>query len=283
MVHEIFYASGSASIKSRPKALYFGLRDTAALLMASRISVPNSTRRERIVSRLPELANRVDIIPIAANIEPEPHYRRTPRPHEPIELVAFGIVMPRRRYELAMESLKELRRTLDVRLTIIGRVFDEHEHYMRKCLDYAEYNGIAPFVEFTGALDSREISRRLSEAHLGIHTASEGATRSSGSLLALLAHGVPVVAARTEGDDDCFADSLTYADDNPIALANAIASLVREATFAEETGRRAQERYFADFDWRAIASTVIGIGRLPRLTRRLKAEATVSNTGGAVD
>ncbi|MGZ3574237.1 MAG: glycosyltransferase family 4 protein [Vulcanimicrobiaceae bacterium] len=257
IVHEIFYGTDSESIKSRQKARYFALRDTIMLSLAARIAVPNADRRSRIAARLPRVADKIDIVPIAANIEPDASYRRAVAHSGPIEIAAFGIVMPRRRYELAMDALAIARRTIDVRITIIGRIFDEHEHYFNACIAHADKIGVRPYVNFTGALSPPEVSQRLSRAHIGIHTAYEGSTRSSGSLLALLAHGVPVVAARTEHDDKCFDGLVTYAGVDPSALARAIVALAESPHIAEEFGRRAREEYRTAFDWRALTNAVV--------------------------
>lgn len=255
LVHEIFYTASTSSKKARLKAWYFDLRDKLILRMADRITVPNDLRRQKILDYSSRLSARTDIIPIAANVEPDRDYKRRIEPRAPIDLVAFGVVMPRRRYELAIEALAILRKRVDARLTIIGRVFDDA--YRQRCMALATDRGLADYVTFTGSLSQQQISEQFASARVGIHTALEGATRSSGSLLSMFAHCLPVIALKTDHDDVDFSDILKQSDANADSLARALAEMLEDSAATEALGRRAGQRYETAFDWRAIASAVV--------------------------
>lgn len=254
IAHEIFYGPGSTTISTPAKRFYFALRDRLVLHGAARIAVPNQERSDRIRSCLPSLKNRIDLVPIAANVEPDPSYMRKQVPQGVFRIAAFGVVMPRRRYEIAIRALALLRKTIEARLTIIGRIFDEA--YAQRCAALATELGVGKFVTFTGSLTPSQISAHLADADAAVHTTAEGSTRSSGSLLALLAHGIPVVAVRTRFDDICFQDVVLSASEEPDALAGMLLGLAADDASASEIGSRAVQKYRKYFDWRALAQSL---------------------------
>lgn len=254
VAHEIFYETASTAVSSPLKARYFALRDAAVLHAASRIAVPNRERRERICARLRNVADRIDLVPIAANVEPSGAYVRNLAEPGAFNIAAFGVVMPRRRFDVAIRALAQLRGRIDARLTIVGRIFDLV--YADSCMQLAAELGVSEFVRFTGSLPAAGISAEMSTMHAAVHTAAEGSTRSSGSLLALLAHGIPVVAARTAFDDPCFDDVIIHAEPQPHALAEELFALAADNEHAARLGERAACKYRTDFDWRVLAQSL---------------------------
>jgi glycosyltransferase involved in cell wall biosynthesis len=254
IAHEIFYDGASAAVSSRSKGRYFALRDRFVLRGAARIAVPNVERRDRVRARLPALTNRIDIVPIAANVEPDAGYSHAESQHGVFRIAAFGVVMPRRRYEIAIRALALVRNTIDARLTIIGRIFDAE--YMQRCAALAEDLGIGGSLKFTDSLEPSQVSAHLARTDAAVHTTAEGSTRSSGSLLALLAHGIAVVATRTPFDDICFEDVVLHADADPAALADVLLFLAMDPSRATQIGRRALNKYRQYFDWRALAESL---------------------------
>lgn len=252
IAHEIFYGSGSAAISSPVKERYFAWRDTFVLSCAGCIAVPSTERRDRIYGRIPDLKGEIQVVPIAANVEPHSAYKRKRRSTgEPFYIVAFGVVMPRRRFELAIRALAALREDVDAHLTIMGRVFEAP--YAETCMSLAAELGLGEHVIFTDSLAADEITEHLGLADAAIHTTMEGTTRSSGSLLALLAHEIPIVAARTVFDDACFDDILIRVGDEPDDIARALRTLAMKPQEASDLGSRAAATYRKLFDWRAVA------------------------------
>jgi len=253
IVHEAFHPPLAASRVGAFKATVLAARDAVTLGMADVLAAPSEPRAAALIARLPAAAARVTVVPIGANVEPPAGYRRAPL--APATIVAFGVVMPRRRLELAVDALATLvAGGDDVRLDIIGRTYDAA--YAEDIVRLAAARGIAERVRFRGELSAAGISAAFASATAALHAAREGSIASSGSLLALLAHGVPTVALRTTGDDPVFASVLRYAGD-AAGLAPALRELVHDPAEAAHLGAAATAAYDATFAWPAVAARLL--------------------------
>jgi glycosyltransferase involved in cell wall biosynthesis len=249
IVHEAFYAGGTSAVKSSWKAALLGARDTATISLADVIAVPSRARANALTARLPATRNRVVVVPIGANIEPPANYHRAE--HLPATVVSFGVVMPRRRLEHAINAVAQLAADgNNLQFDIIGRTHDKD--YAAAMLELAARRGIGDRVRFRGQLAPAQISNEFGAAVAAVHAPHEGSIPSSGSLLALLAHGVPTIALRTAADDDVFRDALIFADDEP-ALAKALREIVREPQTAKRLESDAQACYQTNFAWATAA------------------------------
>jgi glycosyltransferase involved in cell wall biosynthesis len=233
----------------RIKTEYLAARDAVTLSSADVIAVPSAARATAVSARLPAYADRVTVVPIGANVEPPAGYRR--EAGTPSTVVAFGVVMPRRRLERAVDAIAALAAAgEDVRLDVIGRTYDAA--YAERIVRLAAERGVSDRVRFRGELAPAQISEALRTATAAVHAAREGSIASSGSLLALLAHGVPTVALRTPDDDPVFGNALRYADDDA-GLAGALRALAAEPRAAERLSQEATAMYGATFAWAAVA------------------------------
>ncbi len=251
IVHEAFHAARSGA-RGAWKATLLAARDAATLSLADVLAVPSRARAATLIARLPSAADRVAIVPIGANVEPPPDDRRAPS--TPATIVAFGVVMPRRRLERAITAIAALTALGDdVRLDIIGRTYDAT--YAAEIMRLAQAHGVATRVRFLGELSPARISAALGAATAAIHAAREGSIASSGSLLALLAHGVPTVALRTRDDDDVFSGVLHYADDDA-SLASALHAVITEPRAALGLATSAIACYRSNFAWTTVADRI---------------------------
>jgi glycosyltransferase involved in cell wall biosynthesis len=91
---------------------------------------------------------------------------------------------------------------------------------------------------------------------MAVHASREGSIASSGSLLALLAHGVPTVALATRFDDPIFDGALRYADDDEAGLTRALQRLLDEPAAGAALSHAAFERARACFGWPLVAERV---------------------------
>jgi glycosyltransferase involved in cell wall biosynthesis len=249
IAHEAFHARGSTATPAAWRSAIFAARDAATLSCADAIAVPSEARARAIAERLPAARGRISVVPIGANVEPPPAYER--RPRGPATVVAFGVVMPRRRLERCVSALAHVvAGGGDLRLDIIGRKHDVH--YAARIAALAASAGVGDRVRFRGALEPAALSHELGAAAAAIHTAQEGSIASSGSLLALLAHGLPTVALRTLADDPVFSGAVTYADDDA-ALAASLHTLTTETRCASGLGRAAADCYRENFAWTTVA------------------------------
>jgi glycosyltransferase involved in cell wall biosynthesis len=249
LVHEAFYPSGTAGITNAGKAWLLSVRDAAVISSADVVAVPSETRSADLARRLPWIRNRIVVVPIGANIEPPPGYQRSVDP--PPTIVSFGVVMPRRRLEYGVRAVAQASESGgDIHFDIIGRTHDPA--YATEISDLAAERGIAGRVRFAGELAPEQLSQALGGAAAAVHTPREGAIRSSGSLLALLAHGVPTVALRTPYDDAIFADAVRFVDDER-SLGAALLALSTQADARNQLAAAAARCYDVNFAWAIVA------------------------------
>jgi glycosyltransferase involved in cell wall biosynthesis len=261
IAHEAFHPGRGGA-----RAAFFAARDAATLACADAVAVPSLARAATIAERMPSLRNRLAIVPIGANVEPPHPYTR--RPASPATIVAFGVVMPRRRLDRSVAAVARLvAGGADVRFDIIGRTHDTV--YAAEIAALAQRLGIGDRVRFLGELAPDDVSRELSAAAAAIHTTEEGAIASSGSLLALLAHGVPTVALRTPSDDAVFNTALSYADDDA-SLALSLHAITTEPRCASGLTRAATACYRKNFAWPTVA------GRLQLALHKERANARLA-------
>jgi polysaccharide biosynthesis protein PslF len=267
VAHEAFYARSHDGVGgSALKAAFLTARDRIVLSAANEVIVPSGERASRIAGIIPALCGRTNVVRIGANVEPPPAYERVAA--SPAELVAFGVVSPRRRLDRAIDALALLlAEGRDIVLKIVGRIYDRG--YAAEMLLRAQALGISERVEFCGERTPAELSALLAGATAAIHAAREGAIASSGALLALLAHGVPTVAVRTADDDAVFADALQYAGDTPEAVASAVRTLIKRPDDARALSARAVALYQTQFGWDTVAAGVLRTLNKERTDARL--------------
>jgi glycosyltransferase involved in cell wall biosynthesis len=255
VVHEAFYERTHDGIGgSALKARLLALRDGATLRAGDEIIVPSAARAEATVRALPSVRDRLHVVRIGANVEPPASYLRAAT--TPPTVVTFGVVSRRRRIERAIDAVAQLVAAgSDVRLTIAGRIYDRP--YAAELTHRAASAGIAGRVIFCDELSPAALSAVLGGAAVAIHAAREGAIASSGSLLALLAHGVPTVAVRTPDDDAVFARALRMADDSTDAIAAALDALIGDPAAAAAQSSAARELYRDQFAWDRVAGGLL--------------------------
>jgi glycosyltransferase involved in cell wall biosynthesis len=251
--HECFYPRESPAVRSAIKHRYLTLRDATTLRAADVIFVPNEERRRRVAAHIDH--PRIVVSGVAANIEPEEMpARRMPR--APFRLLAFGVVMPRRRLDLIVRALAALVQAgIDAELTIAGRIWDEP--YADECVELSRLLDVGERVRFSGALSNAQLTSAFAEHDLFLHAAEEGSVSNAGSLLAALAHGIPIVAARTARDETCFARGVSFAQPNPEGIAHASAEALRVPERLEQLAASARRLYEHAFGWHRIADAVL--------------------------
>ena len=257
-VHEIFYASGTASVKSRWKKIYFEYRDRAVLAMCRGIFVPNIVRRDRILANVGNAyAAKIAIAPIGSNLEPSAGHQWSPdaRNGHRKRIVTFGVVASRRRLERAIDALAILKdRNIDAELRIVGRIWDQP--YADACRERAREAGISELVTFTGSLPETAIGDEFLRADAVAYMAAEGLTSSAGSLLAAFAYGAPVVATRNPHDEDRLGAVVTLTDDTAEDFADAFVGAFARPNDIARRATAATELYRSTFGWDASAATI---------------------------
>jgi glycosyltransferase involved in cell wall biosynthesis len=255
-MHEGFYRPNGTNPMPPLKAAFFGTRDAMLVASANATFAASDERLRGVAEAVPFLRSKLRVIPIGANVEPSPARRWAPAPGPPYRIVMFGVVAPRRRILLAIEAVAlAARRGIAFELTVLGRIFDEA--YAATCMSRAVELGIADRVRFTRERERSEVSETFLNAHLSLHALFEGTIASSGSLLATLAHGVPLLCVRTPRDERAFEDSAAFTSEEPEhILADALA-IVTSPDGGRALGDRARAHYERDFSWDRIAERAL--------------------------
>ena len=189
-------------------------REDGFLLTGSDVLLTTNTYAEAsIAERLPWLSSRMHRVPLVANVDTAPVARDEARdevrsrcgwPPDAEVVVYFGFLHPVKGIENLLKAHREvLKRRPKARLLLVGgaeslALGDEADWYWNKLHTLAGELGLDGTVEMTGYVSEEEASRLLSGADVGVLPFNEGVTLKSGTLLALFAHGLPVVATRPD-------------------------------------------------------------------------------------
>ncbi|MCA1727900.1 MAG: glycosyltransferase [Actinobacteria bacterium] len=247
-------------------------REDGFLLTGSDVLLTTNTHAEAaIAGRLPWLAPRLRRIPLVANVDVVPIARDEARdearsrygwPSDAEVLAYFGFLHPVKGIETLLEAHKKvLRKRPRARLLLIGGVeslalcADEAVWYWGKLQTLVKELGLDGTVAMTGYVSEGEASRLLSGADVGVLPFNEGVTLKSGTLLAMLAHGLPVVATRPDPpESDLKDDRLLRLVErrDALGLAATLSGLLAD-TFRRELLSKEGCVYTRNLSWPAMA------------------------------
>jgi len=196
-----------------------GYADRETLLLAPRAAgllVPSPEHLDVLRARFPRHTPAALEVPIGVNIEIATGDRAQARadvrrelgaaPDAPL-VVFFGFLHPEKALERLIAAVAAVRALRPgTQLLLIGgaeshSVPNAAARELRRHLDQAAAAcGVPDHVHFTGYLPGAEVSRLLQAADVAAFPFNAGVTRKSGSLLAALAAGVPVVATAPPGE-----------------------------------------------------------------------------------
>jgi glycosyltransferase involved in cell wall biosynthesis len=197
-------------------------REDGFLLTGSDALITTNTPIEAaLTERLPGLATRLHRAPLVANIDLAPVDHKEARdevrswygwPPETPVVAYFGFLHPVKGIE---NLLKAHRKVLEdhpqARLLLVGgaeslALGEEAAWYWNELHALVTELGLDEAVAMTGYVPEEEVSWLLSGADLGVLPFNHGVTLKSGTLLTLLAHGLPVVATRSDPPEPELAD-----------------------------------------------------------------------------
>lgn len=214
--------------------------------------------------RLPKLGARLTEIPIGANIainrangmDREARRSLIGIPSGGHLLVHFGLVYPGKGLETLFAALPELLRLQpSTRLVIVGDTRPDSQGYRATLDALAVRLGIAHATIWAGRRSGEEVSRILQAGDLFVVPYDDGISIRRGSLMAGLAHGLPVVSTTSSLASAYLRDGDNIAlvpPRNPQALSARIASLLASPHEAARLGQGAGK--LADrFTWPLIA------------------------------
>ena len=244
--------------------------DGFLLTLSDAVITTNSDAEAVIFERLPKLSNRVSQIAIAANVEIAPIDRVTARqilrqnckwPENSVVITFFGFLHPVKGLETLLPAFKQvLVSQPQARLLLIGGVEslalrgEDAKRYWDKLHILVQELGLLQLIHLTGYVSAETASHYLAGADIGVLPFNHGLTLKSGSLLALLAHGLPVVATQ---------HTASLSDKHPVRLvpprdidALAVELLELLNNPVERTQLSADSLAFMkNFSWHNIATT----------------------------
>jgi glycosyltransferase involved in cell wall biosynthesis len=168
------------------------------LFLQSRNIVVCSSRQEQALKRLPAIARKVYRIPLGAGIEPvepPPHPRKQLLVGTSLRFIYFGFIWRGRGIETLLRTIAALASM--VTLEVVGGIRDAE--YQIELMDLVRRLGLQDRVSFQGELPAAEVSRHLWEADAALLPFTTGASTGRSSLMAVLAHGLPVVTTKGPG------------------------------------------------------------------------------------
>ncbi|GAB1542427.1 hypothetical protein NUACC21_51010 [Scytonema sp. NUACC21] len=184
--------------------------DGFLLTLSDALIVTNAEAEAVIHARLPKLNNRVSSIPIAANVDVSSIDRNTAKQQlrekynfasDDIIIAFFGFLHPVKGLETLLPAFQKVVATYSqAKLLLMGGVEslalrgEEAKRYWDKLHTLVTEMNLQTAVHLTGYLNAETASQYLSGCDIGVLPFYPGITMKSGSLLTLLAHGLPVIA-----------------------------------------------------------------------------------------
>lgn len=198
--------------------------DGFLLTLSNALITTNGEAEQVIVDRLPHLKPIVHRIPIAANVEVVPVDRAQARKalrqdwgwSEATKVIAFfGFLHPVKGLETLLPAFQQVVASQpEARLLLMGGVEtlalpgEQATRYWQQLQAQIAHLGLTDQVKMTGYREPEQVSRYLSGADIGVLPFNHGVTLKSGSLLALMAHQLPVIATRPKTIDRDLASDL---------------------------------------------------------------------------
>lgn len=272
-------------IKNWGQQRYWWDREDGFLITRSNAIITTNEEATQIIDqRLPLLKQTVQQIPIGANIEVASSgssgvalcaNRSEARKfllgscgwsNDSVVLSFFGFLHPVKGLETLLRAFKIVVQTHPhARLILIGGVEslalrgDEAQQYWQKLEAEIASLDLTSCVHMTGYLDSKTASHSLTGSDIGVLPFHHGVTLKSGSLLAMMAHGLPIVATHSN-DSKLSALVEQVAPRNIDELAIALMQLINNPTRANQLSQQGQ-RFSRKFTWEGIADAHLDIYR----------------------
>lgn len=191
--------------------------DGFLLTYSDAIITTNEIAQTVIQSRLPKLKASLHQIPIGANVEVAKIDRQFARhqlrqtyqwsPETPV-IAFFGFLHPVKGIEVLLTAFQQVLTCYpQARLLLIGGVESlslpgqQADDYWNKLEQLIQSLDLNPAVQMTGYLENKAVSQLLAGVDIGVLPFNHGVTLKSGSLLAFMAHALPIVATRATPPD----------------------------------------------------------------------------------
>lgn len=245
---------------------------TRALIMGSEATIV--TNVEDQIQAQAYAARNLNLIPIGSNIDaqaPEGYERGEWRerwgvgPEETL-LSYFGFLNESKGGETLFRALAQLVRSgQDVKLLVIGGRVGSSDPtniaYLQKMETLIEELGLADRVSWTGYVDGREVSANFWASDICVLPYRDGASFRRGTLMAALAHGLPIVSTYPEvGVAEIVEDEnvALVPPDDVEALASKVSQVAASSALRRRLARGAAA-LATMFSWESIAQRTMRV------------------------
>jgi glycosyltransferase involved in cell wall biosynthesis len=245
------------------------------LLLGSADITVCSQRQLSALQRIGTVQRKTALIPVGSSVEVAPGLTDKENSGPEVRLVYFGFVWRGRNIETCLRALAAVAKSQPASLDIVGGIRDDE--YLNETRRLAEQLRVGDRVRFTGDLPAAEISHVLQRSHVALLPFSSGVSTGRTTLMAALAHHLPVV---TYGAPDNLSEAFRHGDNMMIASQDDEGEFVRCAqALANNTDLRAHMAASAaqlseHFSWTNIAEQVL---QLPSYSRLSDARLTGGN------
>ena len=208
-------------------------------------------------SRIPWKRRAIHWVPVGSNIPVEP--RETERLRAALDIPSsapivgvFSLFGSAKGYPLISAAWEQLAACTDEPyIVLIGASAEEANVHLPAVASHRR-------CRTTGYLSSADVSRWLSELSLLVAPFMDGVSSRRGSVMAALAHGVPVVSTRGSHTDSLFLDSpLRLSSTDPDAFAETARALYFDTVNRVALGAASARFYERHFAWSVIADQLL--------------------------
>jgi glycosyltransferase involved in cell wall biosynthesis len=248
--------------------------DGFLLTQSNAIITTNRDAKQTIEARLPYLSDRLYQIPIGANVEVSSpagesltqvrhQIRQSCSWDDDVAIAAFfGFLHPVKGLETLLPAFKQVVEAIpNARLVLVGGVEslalpgEQAANYWHKLQTLIADLSLENQVHMTGYLENNAVSHYLLTADVGVLPFNHGVTLKSGSLLALMAHHLPVIATRSTPPDPALEDDQLLRWVTPRDIEGLASELIRLFSNAEARHQLSQagDRFSRQFSWPDIA------------------------------
>ena len=253
--------------------------DGFLLTQSDAIITTNRDAEQVILDRLPNLKGSVYQIPISANVEVAKIDRTIARQQvlqdcgwtdEVAVAVFFGFLHPVKGLETLLPAFKQVLETqTHARLLLVGGVEslalsgEDARRYWQQLKQTISNLNLENHVHMTGYLEAEKASQFLAGADIGVLPFNHGVTLKSGSLLALMAHKLPVIATRSNGIEHELENNSLIKMINPRdveELTHELINLLIDPALRNRLSLAGQE-FSRKFSWSSIAESHLNVYR----------------------
>jgi glycosyltransferase involved in cell wall biosynthesis len=226
----------------------------------------------------------ISTIAVAPGVDRQAWRRRWGAGEGDLVVVTFGLAHPRRRIEDIIDAVAELRRSVAVRLWVVGgeAEYDRAaaEAYVRFLQERAGSLGLSDLVRWTGHVEPASVSAALQAADVAVLLYPDGASGRNTTLRAALDHGLPVVTTSGRATSPAIrADRrLVLLPFGEYAPADLAAAILRARDLRPAAGREASDpgnlRDHVDFHLEAYRRLNRALGAGPGVDAAMKSGRT---------